>query len=48
MEQESGTTQERAKELHQAQAEGNIKLELVKASLAKDAVKNDNPKPTSI
>lgn len=48
VEQESGTTQERAKELHQAQAEGNIKLELVKASLTKDAVKNNNPKPTSI
>lgn len=33
VEQETGVTQERAKELHQSQAEGNMKLELVKNAL---------------
>ncbi|QGH72765.1 MAG: portal protein [Podoviridae sp. ctLUJ1] len=48
VEQESGTTQERAKELHQAQAEGNIKLELVKAALTKETSQETKPNPTSI
>ncbi|MGL4616518.1 MAG: portal protein [Shewanella sp.] len=43
VEQESGTKQERDKELHQAQAEGNMKLELLKSALAKEAPINKNP-----
>ncbi len=33
VEQETGVSQERAKELHQSQAEGNMKLELIKSAL---------------
>lgn len=48
VEQESGVKQERAKELHQAQSEGNMKLELLKSVLSQQPTERVEPQDNGV